>query len=150
MARKIQKEREKESHREEKYPNHWLGHTRRRRCCRLGADLEPSMNLLTSGFMMQELVAEPIWWSGFIRVRKAMVGFVGQGAKGWDRGFNFRKLRFSVWWGKRCPSRFCLFSLWAKWCHLACATSLHFHCNCVVLSLFGKKKKKKLARWRGS
>ena len=35
------------------------------------------MNLLTSGFMMQELVAELMWWFGFIRVRKAMVGLVG-------------------------------------------------------------------------
>ena len=138
MARKIRKEREKESQREEKHPNCWLGRTRR---C-LGADLEPSMNLLTSGFTMQVLVVEPMRWPGFIRVRKARVGFVGQGAKGWDRGFSFRKLRFSVWWGKWCPSRFCLFSLWAKWCRLACAkSSLHFHGNCVVLSLFGQEKK---------
>lgn len=39
------------------------------------------MNLLTSGITMQELVAEPVaepmWWSGFIRVRKARVGFLG-------------------------------------------------------------------------
>ena len=76
MARKIQKEREKESHKEEKYPNCWLGHTHRHCCCRLGADLEPSMNLLMSGFTMQELVVEPMWWSGFIRVMKARVGFV--------------------------------------------------------------------------
>ena len=35
------------------------------------------MNLLTFGFMMQELVAKLMWWFGFIRVRKAMVRFVG-------------------------------------------------------------------------
>ena len=42
------------------------------------------------------------------------------------------------------PSRFCLFSLWAKRCCLTCAkSSHHFHCNCVILSLFGTPKKKK-------
>ena len=47
------------------------------------------------------------------------------------RGFRFRICRFS------------LFSVWAKRCRLACAkSSHHFHCNCVILSLFGKKKKK--------
>ena len=47
------------------------------------------MNLLTSGFMMQELVAEPIWWSGFVKVRELNDGSC-------NRVFRFKLFRFSV------------------------------------------------------
>ena len=40
------------------------------------------MKLLTSGFTMQEQVAEPMRWSEFIRVRELR--------EGWVRGFSFR------------------------------------------------------------